>query len=445
MTIAGGALPAPATAAPAPSPTTGLPAGSLPLLDRAADPLLWTGTYRNSAGAAVPGATLLLSARYGSAELRTAVPGAAATIDLGLVRTDANGEFAVRLPWRADLARLADRSGNVTFMLVSGSTTELAMVATTLKYVAALGGWGTAPQAKVVEERLSSNAAMVSNAATLPPLAGATMDVPSLAVTPPAGTRSTNRVDAASGQPYPGAPVACTLFASSDLPPVKTYIGHTAIQKAAGWEVEFDYANTSTTSSSVGVAAEGTGWAWGGATTVESTLGAFASVTTPGSADHQVGRKHWIRVSLYKYHWRCYHGSTTPVTTPGYWSSTYSVEKGPWYADFSADDFGDAAVPACTSVNGGPNDFELLPNARFGREDGTAQYIDNSFEVGIPEVGPAKFKGAVTVTNKNSVGNSVTNIYHNKLATGKKHLCGTANQSPVYGSGSVVATARTTL
>jgi len=360
------------------------------------------------------------------------------------VRTDANGAFAVRMSWRADLARLADRSGNVTFMLVSGSTTEFAMVATTMKYVSALGGWGTAPQAKAMEGRVASTAATAGNAA-LPTLTGTTMDVPSQAVPAPPGTVGTNAVAALSGQPYPGAPVACTLFASSDLPPVKTYIGHTAIQKAAGWEVEFDYMNTSTTSSSVGVAAEGTGWAWGGATTVESTLGAWAKVPTQGSADHQVGRKHWIRVSLYKYHWRCYHGSTTPVTTPGYWTSTYSVEKGPWYSDFSADDFGDAAVPACTSVNGGPNDFELVPDGTFARQDGTAQYIDNSFEVGIPEVGPAKFKGAVTVTNKNAVGNSVTNIYHNKLATGKKHLCGTANQSPVYGSGSVVATARTTL
>lgn len=433
VTIGGQALPAAGSTAPPPTlPPPSAPIGSLPVLSNPADPVVWRGVFRDSAGAPMRGG-LAVSARSNS--------GGRSVLPLGTVTTDEQGQFEVRLPWRADLAAIADSAGNVTFMLVASSSVNFTMTTHTMTYVPEVGRWAGAAQAAARRGDTAPQANAHDVVTRFAALDGLTEDIKAIPTTVAAGGPVANTPQP-GGTPI-GFPVECRLKSLGDLPPSKSYVGQTKIAKAGGWDVQFMYKNTKTTANEVGVAVNWGAFSASGSTTVESALTAATEITTASSTATGIGRKHWITSSFYQYGWKCWMGQGPAPQNDAYWSTVQTIEKGPWYSNFSVDDFGEWGVPQCTSWDGGPNDWEVPPNSSVQRISGASFKQANSFSISVPD-NPAKFSGGLSVANSTEVGAEVINKYTNKTATAKKHLCGVNGENPIFGDTPVLATNRIT-
>ncbi len=401
------------------------PAGSTPVAAPAA-PVLWSGVVRDAAGRPAAGAVTLY-VRDGKDQLHP----------LSSAVTDGHGAFVARAAWSPTLAGLTDPTGNLTVVAVAGTGGQGSIAINTVRWLPEVGRWAPAGPGLAAQRSLSGLRSRPSTdelSRAFGPLDGVSTDL--RVVDSPAASAA---AEAAGLQPHVPGPKynpGCTAWGSAELAPSKSYIGASNVAKNSPWAVGFTYQNTDTSSYTVGFTANGSNtWSVAGSTTTGSSLTLTGGGTTTASSTQDIGRKYWISSYTYEYTWKCWFYQGPPPGDPGEWPTYYTVEKGGWYSDFSADTWG--LMPACSAPSGSHDDFVVGPTLYAQSDANTYTSFNNSYTASIP-TNPSPFTGGVTVTNVNYFGATITNKYTNNSTTASKHLCGTSAK-PVKESTWVVA------
>lgn len=387
-----------------------------------ADPLLWTGVLRNSAG--VPSAGVVntyVQPNPGEMDLKTVKQ-----IPLVRVDVDASGKFELRAAYRPDFDALIDKSGSLTLMTVASTTTgEFNLGEAMVRWVN--GAWVLATKAaalpaNTISLMADSDKAVSFDMQTLPPATVTTPGTQSFLGDSNPGPPGVNCVYI----PPEGASAMLGPAAASYhpwLPDAAAIVGVARIEEGAGWmKVTSDYNKAETTGTTI-AANGGAGWfAMSGESQMGTSTGRTGHADIRGSVNVAQVRKWAITASRRLSHYGCRVGGSAPIGGNSGPLQVYEVvNQFNWEHDYAGFD----AQPLPLGYDHLRCD-KITPTGSIKRENGSSQSVKASFSLAmdgkVPFFGQANV--GMSIEHATSGDRSVTTTWENSLTNLNKYVCG---------------------